>query len=69
MIRSCGCRSATSSSSSSRLADIHSRWVGVFAAKHVLWMFRSSYNRKPWLQERYQQQQTGGYAQQVGGSV
>ncbi|WIA14734.1 hypothetical protein OEZ85_003222 [Tetradesmus obliquus] len=35
----------------------------------TLWLFRSSYNRKAWLQERYQQQQqqqqqAGGYAQQ-----
>ncbi|KAF6260888.1 hypothetical protein COO60DRAFT_1700116 [Scenedesmus sp. NREL 46B-D3] len=31
----------------------------------TLWLFRSSYNRKAWLQERYPQQLGGGYAQQV----
>jgi hypothetical protein len=51
---------------------IAAQLTGLGAASLVnstLWMFRSSYNRKGWLQERYQQQQTGGYAQQVGGSV
>jgi uncharacterized protein YraI len=38
----------------------------------MLWLFRSSYNMKGWLQERYtqqQQQQAGGYAQQVRSRV
>jgi hypothetical protein len=42
--------------------------TGLGAASLVnstLWLFRSSYNMKGWLQERYQQQQAGGYAQQV----
>jgi hypothetical protein len=33
---------------------------------NTLWLFRSSYNRKAWLQERYHHQhQFAGYAQQV----
>jgi hypothetical protein len=51
---------------------IAAQLTGLGAASLVnstLWLFRSSYNRKFWLQERYQQQQqqAGGYAQQVGG--
>jgi uncharacterized protein YraI len=40
-----------------------------------VWLFKSSYNMKGWLQERYtqqqqqQQQQAVGYAQQVNASA